>query len=65
MDLSFLNLPVLTIAALVAVPLLGKFGGAFIGAFVARLDHPFAQATGLMAKGVAEIALLLVLLSMA
>ena len=65
LDLSFLNLPVLTIAVLVAVPLLGKFGGAFIGAFVARLDHPFAQATGLMAKGVAEIALLLVLLSMA
>ncbi len=62
LDLSFLDLPLLTIAALVAVPLLGKFAGAFLGTFAARLDKPFAQATGLMAKGVAEIALLLVLL---
>ena len=62
LDLSFLDLPVLTIVVLVAVPLLGKFAGATLGSFVARLDKPFAQATGLMAKGVAEIALLLVLL---
>ena len=62
LDLSFMDLPGLTIAALVVVPLLGKFAGAFIGAFAARLDKPYAQATGLMAKGVAEIALLLVLL---
>ena len=62
LDLSFIDLPVWTIVALVAVPFLGKFAGAFIGAFVARLDKPFALATGLMAKGVAEIALLLVLL---
>ena len=62
MDLSFLDLPALTITALVVFPLLGKFLGAFIGTFVARLDKPLALATGLMAKGVAEIALLLLLL---
>ena len=62
MSLSFTELPVLTMAALVVVPLAGKFAGALIGALVARLDTPFALATGLMAKGVAEVALLLVLL---
>ena len=61
-DLSFTNLPVETIAALVLIPLLGKLAGAFIGTYVARLDTPFVLATGLMAKGVAEIALLLILL---
>ena len=61
MDLSFTSLPIKTIFALVLFPSLGKFAGAFIGTYVARLDNPFAQATGLMAKGVAEIALLLVL----
>ena len=62
MSMSFTELPALTIAALVFVPLAGKFAGALIGALVARLDTPFALATGLMAKGVAEVALLLVLL---
>ena len=62
LSLSFTELPGLTIAALVLVPLVGKFAGALIGALVARLDTPFALATGLMAKGVAEVALLLVLL---
>ena len=62
LSLSFTELPLLTIAALVLVPLVGKFAGALIGALVARLDTPFALATGLMAKGVAEVALLLVLL---
>ena len=62
MSMSFTALPVLTIAALVFVPLAGKFAGALIGALVARMDAPFALATGLMAKGVAEVALLLVLL---
>ena len=61
LSLSFTELPGWTIAALVVVPLVGKFAGACIGAFVARLDMPFALATGLMAKGVAEMALLLVL----
>ncbi len=62
LDLSFTTLPMATIVALVTIPLLGKFAGAFIGTYVARLDKPYAQAAGLMAKGVAEIALLLVLL---
>ena len=62
LSFSFTELPLATIAALVAVPLLGKFAGSLIGAFVSRLEMPFALATGLMAKGVAEIALLLVML---
>ena len=62
LNLSFTELPALTIAALVLIPLIGKFAGAAFGSFVARLDSPFTIATGLMAKGVAEIAVLLVLL---
>ena len=62
LSLAFTELPVWTIAALVFVPLVGKFAAAYIGASVAHLKMPFALATGLMAKGVAEMALLLVLL---
>ncbi len=61
LSLSFTELPGLTIAALALVPFAGKFFGALLGALVARLETPFALATGLMAKGVAEVALLLVL----
>ena len=61
LDLSFTTLPIATIVALVVFPSLGKFAGAFIGTYIARLDNPLAQSTGLMAKGVAEIALLLIL----
>ncbi len=60
-DLSFLDLAPATAAGLVLVPLAGKFAGAFLGTYVTRLDAPFALATGLMSKGVAEIAFLLVL----
>ena len=59
---EFLKLPPETILALVLVPLAGKFTAAFISAYITRLDAPLAIATGLMAKGVAEIALLLLLL---
>ena len=62
LSISFIELPILTIAALVIVPFIGKFAGALIGALVTRQDMPFTLATGMMAKGVAEIALLLVLL---
>ena len=62
LSLSFTALPVWTIAALALIPLAANFAGASIGALVARLDMPLTVATGLMAKGVAEIALLLVLL---
>ena len=60
--MEFLKLPPETILALILVPLAGKFAGAFISAFITRLEAPFAIASGLMAKGVAEIALLLLLL---
>ena len=62
LNFEFLNLPTETILALVLVPLAGKFLAAFISAYITRLDAPFAMAAGLMAKGVAEIALLLLLL---
>ena len=62
LSLSFTALPAWTIVALALIPLAGKFAGASIGAFAARLDMPFTVATGQIAKGVAEIALLLVLL---
>lgn len=62
LSLAFTELSVWTIAALVFIPLVGKFAAAYIGAVAARLDVPSALATGLMAKGVAEMALLLVLL---
>ena len=61
-DLSFTSLPGLTILALVLVATLGKFAGAALGPLAARLTTPFAIASGLIAKGVAEIALLLVML---
>ena len=60
-DLSFTGLPTGTILGLVLVPLVGKFAGAFVGTYVTRIDAPFALAAGLMSKGVAEIAFLLVL----
>ncbi len=61
-SLDFVNLPPWTIAALVFIPLIAKVAGAFIGSYMARLEIALPMAAGLMAKGVAEIALLLVLL---
>ena len=58
---SFVGLPVWTMLALALIPLFGNFIGAFLGAYVSRLTVPYAVASGLMGKGVAEIALLLVL----
>ena len=60
-SLSFTDLPPWTIVALVLIPLAGKFAGAFIGASLTRLNILVPLATGLLAKGVAEVALLLVL----
>ena len=62
LSLDFLELNPGFIAALIFVPLAAKFAGAFISAYAVRLEAPFAVASGLMAKGVAEIALLLVML---
>ena len=58
-DLSFMAMPLWTIVALVTIPMLGKLLGAAVGAYVTRLDITLPLATGLMAKGAAEIALLL------
>ena len=55
-SLAFTELPILTIILLIFVPFIGKFVATFIGAYAARLDAPFATASGLMAKGIAEIA---------
>ena len=60
-SLTFVTMPILTMVALALVPLLGNFSGAFLGAYLSRLKVPYAVASGLMGKGVAEIALLLVL----
>ena len=62
LSLDFLDLPMLTVVALIVVPLVGKLAGAFFSAFMLRLDAPVTVAAALMAKGVAEIALLLLLL---
>ena len=58
---AFVTLPPWTMVGLALIPLFGNFTGAFIGAYASRLTVPYAVATGLMGKGVAEIALLLVL----
>ena len=60
-SLTFVTMPWWTMAALALIPLLGNFLGAFLGAYLSRLKAPYAVASGLMGKGVAEIALLLVL----
>ena len=63
-DLSFTAIPLGTIVALAVIPLAGKFVGAFLSTYLTRIEAPFTLATGLMSKGVAEIALLLVLLEL-
>ena len=55
-------MPLETILTLALVPLAGKVAASFISTYITRIDAPFATAVGLMAKGVAEIALLLVML---
>lgn len=59
LSLSFTALPLWTIVALVTIPMFGKLLGAVVGAYVTRLNISLPLATGLMAKGAAEIALLL------
>ena len=61
-NLDFTKLPLETILALALLPLAGKVGASFLSAYVTRIEAPFATAVGLTAKGVAEIALLLVML---
>ena len=64
LDFSFVELPVITIVALLFIPMIGKILASLIGTYLARLDTPIVISTGLMGKGVAEIALLLVLFEM-
>ena len=61
LDFSFIELPILTIVALLFIPMVGKVLASLIGTYLARLDTPVVLSAGLMGKGVAEIALLLVL----
>ena len=58
---GFIDIAPLTMVALALIPMAGNFIGALLGAYAARLAAPQAVASGLMGKGVAEIALLLVL----
>ena len=61
LNFSFLELPVTTILGLLLIPMAGKILASLIGTYLARLDTPIVLSAGLMGKGVAEIALLLVL----
>ncbi len=61
LDFSFIHLPPMTIIGLLFIPMAGKILASFVGTYLARLDTPIVLSVGLMGKGVAEIALLLVL----
>ena len=62
LDLSFLELPPTIVIALLFIPMVGKMIASLIGTYMARLETPVVLSVGLMGKGVAEVALLLVLL---
>ena len=62
-NLDFLDLPPQTILVLALIPFIGKIAASIVSTYITRIEHPFAIASGLMAKGVAEIALLLLLLN--
>ncbi|MDE2780572.1 MAG: cation:proton antiporter [Chloroflexota bacterium] len=64
-NFHFVTMPWWVMLALAFIPLSGNFVGAFLGAYISRLTVPYAVASGLMGKGVAEIALLLVLRELA
>ena len=66
LNLSFLELPPTIIIAIlreaINFPMAGKLIASLIGTYMARLETPIVLSIGLMGKGVAEVALLLVLL---
>lgn len=62
LSLALAKFPLVAMAALLVVPVLAKFAGVFFGAVVLRIQNPAAFSTGFLAKGITEIALLLVLL---
>ena len=61
-DLSFINLPASTLATVIPVVIFAKAAGSLMGVTVARLSRPLAVASGIMGKGVIEIAFLHILL---
>lgn len=61
LSFSFSELPLSAVVVLVLVPTLAKFAGPLLGAFATRMKNPWAVSTALMAKGITEIALLLLL----
>ncbi len=61
---GFLDFPLSLIIIFVLVVVVGKFAGAFLGAFVARMPNPLAISSGVMAKGAVDLALMLTLLNL-
>ncbi|MBI2867656.1 MAG: cation:proton antiporter [Chloroflexi bacterium] len=61
-EFSFLELSIAAIVSFVAVAFVGKYLGGLVAARLMRLESPPTSATGLMAKGSLEVALLLSLL---
>ena len=61
-DLSFTNLPASTLATVIPVVIFAKAAGSLMGVTVARLSRRLAVASGIMGKGVIEIAFLHILL---
>lgn len=61
-DLSFTNLPASTLATVVPVVIAAKAVGSLMGVTAARLSRRLAVASGIMGKGVIEIAFLHILL---
>ena len=62
-SIGFLSLPYFLIAAVLGVITAGKFGGAILAALVSKLKPVLTVATGVMAKGAVDLAILLSLLS--
>ena len=40
LDMSFINLPPMTVIGLLLIPLVGKLIASFVGTYLARLDSP-------------------------
>ncbi len=60
---SFFQLPILVIGGFLAIIIGGKFFGSYVAARIARLTPPKTVATGVMAKGAVDLALMLSLLN--
>ncbi|MBI2936654.1 MAG: cation:proton antiporter [Thaumarchaeota archaeon] len=63
-NFGFLSLPYSLIITFILVVVFGKFAGAFLGAFAARMPNPLAISSGVMAKGAVDLALMLTLLEL-